>query len=190
MVHESAGARNQNQRQPFPHHSSPCHLVNWPMDRCQIRSTIETASVCGLFAFGATVGGYVRANNRFKVSEFLLFVLRNLRKDFFWNRTLMTTMDDFEFDSTSFLEYLEPSFASLFTLLREAKECHTKVHKTKFFLFIFPLNFLIFELCRWTSCTLWAWWSTRWAFWWRTSTPRNWFNICRCFGTRAEITIC
>lgn len=39
----------------------------------------------------------------------------------------MTTMDDFEFDSQSFLEYLEPSFASLYTLLREAKECHTKV---------------------------------------------------------------
>lgn len=39
----------------------------------------------------------------------------------------MTTMDDFEFDSQSFIEYLEPSFASLFTLLREAKECHTKV---------------------------------------------------------------
>lgn len=40
----------------------------------------------------------------------------------------MTTMDDFEFDSQSFIEYLEPSFASLFTLLREAKECHTKVY--------------------------------------------------------------
>lgn len=39
----------------------------------------------------------------------------------------MTTMDDFEFDSQSFLEYLQPSFASLFILLQEAKECHTKV---------------------------------------------------------------
>ncbi|KAJ6635893.1 Importin-11 [Pseudolycoriella hygida] len=44
------------------------------------------------------------------------------------SKTLMTTMDDFEFDSQSFLEYLEPSFASLFTLLREAKECHTKMN--------------------------------------------------------------
>lgn len=39
----------------------------------------------------------------------------------------MTTMDDFEFDPQQFLEYLQPSFSSLFTLLKEAKECDTKV---------------------------------------------------------------
>lgn len=49
----------------------------------------------------------------------------------------MTTMDDFEFDSQGFLEYLEPSFASLFTLLREAKECHTKVCEMLYIYFVF-----------------------------------------------------
>lgn len=36
-------------------------------------------------------------------------------------------MDDFDFESLRFLEYLEPSFALLFALLKEAKECDTKV---------------------------------------------------------------
>lgn len=40
----------------------------------------------------------------------------------------MTTMDDFEFEPQNFLEFLEPSFASLFVLLKETKECDTKVN--------------------------------------------------------------
>lgn len=40
----------------------------------------------------------------------------------------MTTMDDFEFEPQNFLEYLEPSIVSLFTLLKDCKECDTKVN--------------------------------------------------------------
>lgn len=42
-------------------------------------------------------------------------------------RTLMTAMDDFEFDQDTFQEFLEPSFSLLFSLLKDAKECDTKV---------------------------------------------------------------
>lgn len=43
------------------------------------------------------------------------------------SRTLMSTMDDFEFVSEDFLQFLEPSFSLLFALLKESKECETKV---------------------------------------------------------------
>lgn len=39
----------------------------------------------------------------------------------------MKIMDDFEFEAESFLEFLEPSFGLLFGLLKEVKECDTKV---------------------------------------------------------------
>lgn len=39
----------------------------------------------------------------------------------------MSTLGDFEFDSVQFAEYVQPTFSSLFTLLREAKECDTKM---------------------------------------------------------------
>lgn len=36
-------------------------------------------------------------------------------------------MDDFEFDAEQFLQFLEPTIALLFTLLKESSECDTKV---------------------------------------------------------------
>lgn len=39
----------------------------------------------------------------------------------------MSTLSDFEFDSAQFEDYVQPTFSSLFTLLREAKECETKM---------------------------------------------------------------
>lgn len=39
----------------------------------------------------------------------------------------MNALSDFEFQANQFLPYLEPAFASLFQLLKEAKECDTKV---------------------------------------------------------------
>lgn len=39
----------------------------------------------------------------------------------------MSTLGDFEFDSTQFENFVQPTFSSLFTLLREAKECDTKM---------------------------------------------------------------
>lgn len=39
----------------------------------------------------------------------------------------MSTLGDFEFDSAQFENYVQPTFSSLFTLLREAKECDTKM---------------------------------------------------------------
>jgi len=41
--------------------------------------------------------------------------------------TLRSAMDDFEFNAEQFLPYLERSFTLLFTLLKEAEECETKV---------------------------------------------------------------
>lgn len=55
-------------------------------------------------------------------------------------RTLMTTMDDFEFDQETFQEFLEPSFALLFALLKDAKECDTKVCIIGLFVFDKFLN--------------------------------------------------
>lgn len=49
------------------------------------------------------------------------------KKNRFLFRTLMNTMSDFEFNAVQFVPYLEPTFASLFILLKEAKECDTKV---------------------------------------------------------------
>lgn len=54
-------------------------------------------------------------------------------------RTLMSTLSDFEFEAPQFLEYLQPTFSSLFILLKEAKECDTKV-----FIFITILSLFYF----------------------------------------------
>jgi len=42
--------------------------------------------------------------------------------------TLRSAMDDFEFNAEQFLPYLERSFTLLFTLLKEAEECETKMN--------------------------------------------------------------
>lgn len=39
----------------------------------------------------------------------------------------MNALGDFEFETSQFLDYLQPIFSSLFVLLKEAKECDTKV---------------------------------------------------------------
>lgn len=39
----------------------------------------------------------------------------------------MSTLSDFEFEPTQFLPYVQPTFSSLFTLLKEATECDTKM---------------------------------------------------------------
>lgn len=41
--------------------------------------------------------------------------------------TLQHVIDDFEFNTEQFLPFLEPSFALLFTLLKEVRECDSKV---------------------------------------------------------------
>lgn len=41
-------------------------------------------------------------------------------------------MDDFEFETEPFLQFLEPSFGLLFNLLKEVKECDTKVYCATF----------------------------------------------------------
>jgi hypothetical protein len=41
--------------------------------------------------------------------------------------TLQHVIDDFEFNTDQFLPFLEPSFALLFTLLKEVRECDSKV---------------------------------------------------------------
>jgi hypothetical protein len=41
--------------------------------------------------------------------------------------TIRTVVDNFEFNTDSFLEFLEPLFRLLFSLLQEAQECDTKV---------------------------------------------------------------
>lgn len=41
--------------------------------------------------------------------------------------TLQHVIDDFEFNTDQFLPFLESSFALLFTLLREVRECDSKV---------------------------------------------------------------
>lgn len=43
------------------------------------------------------------------------------------SKTLKDIMDDFEFDAEQFLEFLEPVITLLFTLLKEANECDTKM---------------------------------------------------------------
>lgn len=42
--------------------------------------------------------------------------------------TLQHVIDDFEFNTDQFLPFLEPSFALLFTLLKEVRECDSKMH--------------------------------------------------------------
>lgn len=42
--------------------------------------------------------------------------------------TLRAAIDDFEFNSEQFAKFLAPSFDLLFTLLKETKECETKMH--------------------------------------------------------------
>lgn len=41
--------------------------------------------------------------------------------------TIRMAVDDFEFNTVQFLEFLEPSFTLLFALLKEVHECDTKV---------------------------------------------------------------
>lgn len=41
--------------------------------------------------------------------------------------TIKMVVDDFEFNTEQFLDYLEPSFGLLFLLLKECHECDTKV---------------------------------------------------------------
>ena len=43
------------------------------------------------------------------------------------SNTLKHAIDDFEFNTDQFLPFLEHSFSLLFTLLKEAHECDTKV---------------------------------------------------------------
>lgn len=43
------------------------------------------------------------------------------------SKTLKTVLEDFDFCAEQFLEFLEPSFTLLFHLLKEAKECDTKM---------------------------------------------------------------
>lgn len=44
------------------------------------------------------------------------------------SKTLKTVLEDFDFCAEQFLEFLEPSFTLLFHLLKEAKECDTKMN--------------------------------------------------------------
>jgi hypothetical protein len=44
------------------------------------------------------------------------------------SKTLKTLLDDFDFSAEQFLEFLEPSFTLLFYLLKESKECDTKMN--------------------------------------------------------------
>lgn len=41
--------------------------------------------------------------------------------------TLRSALDDFEFNAEQFLPFLERTFSLLYTLLKEAEECETKV---------------------------------------------------------------
>lgn len=43
------------------------------------------------------------------------------------SKTLKIILEDFDFEAEQFLEFLEPSFTLLFHLLRESKECDTKM---------------------------------------------------------------
>jgi len=49
--------------------------------------------------------------------------------------TLRSALDDFEFNAEQFLPYQERAFSLLFTLLKEAEECETKVSSRKLFIF-------------------------------------------------------
>lgn len=44
------------------------------------------------------------------------------------SKTLKTILEDFEFCAEQFLEFLEPSFTLLFHLLKQSKECDTKMN--------------------------------------------------------------
>ncbi|XP_066994048.1 importin-11 [Anabrus simplex] len=44
------------------------------------------------------------------------------------SNTLKLAIDDFDFNTDQFLPFLEPAFGLLFALLKEAKECDTKMH--------------------------------------------------------------
>lgn len=44
------------------------------------------------------------------------------------SKTLKTILEDFDFCAEQFLEFLEPSFTLLFHLLKESKECDTKMN--------------------------------------------------------------
>lgn len=42
-------------------------------------------------------------------------------------RALMSTLGDFEFESVQFASFVQATFSALFELLKEAKECDTKM---------------------------------------------------------------
>lgn len=44
--------------------------------------------------------------------------------------TIKSAVDDFEFNTEQFVEYLDPLFGLLFALLKEVHECDTKVSRT------------------------------------------------------------
>lgn len=43
--------------------------------------------------------------------------------------TIKSAVDDFEFNTEQFVEYLDPLFGLLFALLKEVHECDTKVSR-------------------------------------------------------------
>ena len=62
--------------------------------------------------------------------------------------TLRSALDDFEFNAEQFLPFLERSFSLLFTLLKEAEECETKVSGRVFhvwYIFFQPVLLLFYR---------------------------------------------
>lgn len=85
----------------------------------------------GIWLIGKWSGVKLLRDLRPKVYELCLDLLRqneNMAVRLEASKTLMATLDDFEFEPQSFLPYLEPSFSALFILLKEAKECETKMN--------------------------------------------------------------
>lgn len=62
--------------------------------------------------------------------------------------TLRSALDDFEFNAEQFLPYQERAFSLLFTLLKEAEECETKVHHIKFYFSRVQVIIIIFFIYR------------------------------------------
>lgn len=58
-----------------------------------------------------------------------LYLFDNLSETLFHLnfRALSNTLSDFEFNAVQFDEYVQPTFSALFTLLKEAVECETKM---------------------------------------------------------------
>lgn len=56
------------------------------------------------------------------------------------SKTLKNILDDFDFCPEQFLEFLEPSFSLLFSLLKESKECDTKMN------ILYVMSFIVEKL--------------------------------------------